>query len=268
MKLYKYKSVDEYKKVQEDGNIKKLHCVFVNEKVIDEISNYIKCNIPNASFGICHGTRRGVEQKLFIEKTGAKVIGTEISSTATQFPNTIQWDFHEIKKEWNNAVDFIYTNALDHSYDPGHALSQWIKCLNNNGVLFIEYTKYSRMNSKLDPFGASLEETKNLINKIGTVVDAIEVKAKTNKGRKLLYTILVVKKNRIHYGLAPLSAMETDKFVGDNTLCQTLREIHQTTKNDEIKLKCRQIMMMAKRLTYDAKKYKKIAKRKGLTVGD
>jgi len=62
--------------------------------------------------------------------------------------------------------------------------------------------------------------------------------------------------------------MKTKKFVGDNTLCQTLREIHEATKNEEIKLKCRQTMMMAKCITYNAKKYKKIAKRKGLTVGD
>jgi len=162
MKLYKYKSIEEYKKVQEDGNIKKLHCVFVNEKVINEISNYIRWNIPNASFGICHGTRRGVEQELFIKNTGAKVIGTEISSTATQFPNTIQWDFHDIKKEWVGNVDFIYTNAVDHSYDPGHAISQWVKCLSNDGLCFIEYTKYNKSSSKLDPFGATLEELKSL----------------------------------------------------------------------------------------------------------
>ncbi|MBD3170987.1 hypothetical protein GF326_00805 [Candidatus Bathyarchaeota archaeon] len=268
MKLHKYKNFEEYKQVQEEGNIKKLHCVFANEKVIDEISKYIKWRIPNASFGICHGTRRGVEQQLFIEKTSAKVIGTEISSTATQFPNTIQWDFHDIKKEWEGAVDFVYSNALDHSYDPGHALSQWIKCLNNDGLCFIEYTKYSKMSSKLDPFGANLDEVKHLIEKIGDIVDTIEVKAKTNKKRKLLYTILVVKKRRPHYGLAPISAMKTKKFAGDNTLCQTLREIHETTNNEEIKLKCRQTMMMSKRLTYDAKRYKKIAKKKGLTVGD
>ena len=63
---------------------------------------------------LCHGTRRGLEQQYIIEYfeniENLEVIGTEISYTATQFPNTIEWDFHEVKDEWIGNVD-IMTNT-------------------------------------------------------------------------------------------------------------------------------------------------------------
>ena len=199
MKLHKYKDHEEYISIQEAGNIKKLDCVFVNEKVVKTLSDYIKKNIKNPSFGICHGTRRGVEQKLFMEKTGAKVIGTEISSTASQFPDTIQWDFHDIKDEWINNVDFIYSNSIDHSYDPEYALSQWLKCLKDNGLCFIEYTYFNKQFTKLDCFSSSSNEMKELIEKVGYVSDKIIIKgihqaSPTRRARKIKYIIFVIKK--------------------------------------------------------------------------
>jgi len=199
MNIYKYKSKEQYRKVQEAGNIKKLDCVFVNEKVVNYLSEYIKENIKNPSFGICHGTRRGVEQKLFAEKTSAKVIGTEISLTATQFPDTIQWDFHDVKDEWINNVDFIYSNSIDHSYDPIMVLSQWLSCLKDNGLCFIEYTYFNKKFTKLDCFSASRDEMINLINEVGYLHDTIIIKgihkaSPTRKARKITYIIFVVKK--------------------------------------------------------------------------
>ena len=70
----------------------------------------------------CHGTRQGFEQKWFSKNLECKVIGTEISDNANDYKNTIEWDFHNVKKEWIGSVDFIYSNALDHSYDPNKCL--------------------------------------------------------------------------------------------------------------------------------------------------
>ena len=79
--------------------------------------------IDTVEFGICHGTRRGKEQEWFRKYLGCGVIGTEISDTVEQFPHTIEWDFHETKAEWINSADFIYSNSLDHSYDPKKCLT-------------------------------------------------------------------------------------------------------------------------------------------------
>jgi len=109
---------NKYKKIQIEGNKAKLDEVFEIENNIKMISSYLKNNLSEINFGICHGTRRGKEQEWFRKYLNTNIIGTEISHTATQFPHTIQWDFHEIKDEWVDSVDFIYSNSLDHSYDP------------------------------------------------------------------------------------------------------------------------------------------------------
>ena len=52
-------------------------------------------------------------------KKDVKVIGTEIASDAeNRFPNTIEWDFHNVKDEWLNNVDFIYSNSFDQQIVP------------------------------------------------------------------------------------------------------------------------------------------------------
>lgn len=200
MKLHKFKDINEYKEIQEKMNIRKLHAVFVNEEIIDMISKYINDNIDNPSFGICHGTRRGMEQKYFSDKTGANVIGTEISSTATQFPNTIEWDFHEVKDEWIDNIDFIYSNSIDHSYNPDLAIDRWLSCLKRDGYLFIEYTRHNKNFSEADCFAADYEEMKSIIEKHGTIVDVLVKKSMPPMGRRKAakYKVFVVKKGFNH----------------------------------------------------------------------
>ena len=137
---------EKYVATQELINKKKLSFGGPSKEKMDLIIKDIFKNIgmKKVNFGLCHGTRRGEEQlyfskrlkKLAIHKI--KVIGTEISSTASKFPLTIQWDFHNIKKEWENNVSFIFSNSLDHSYDPIFCISQWIKCLMIDGVIYIQ----------------------------------------------------------------------------------------------------------------------------------
>jgi len=109
--------------------------------------------------GICHGTRRGQEQKWFSEKLNADVFGTEISDTACSFPKTLQWDFHEVKEEWLGQFDFIYSNSFDHSYDPQKCLNSWMSCLKSGGLCIIEHSSLHTPKgvTELDPFGVSLE---------------------------------------------------------------------------------------------------------------
>ena len=120
----------KYVKTQTEANKKKLDRVFEYEENISMLSEYMQKKLPKIESGICHGTRRGKEQEWFSKYLSCDdVIGTEISDTATQFPKTIQWDFHNLKDEWKNHFDFIYSNSLDHSYDIPYCISQWTKCL-------------------------------------------------------------------------------------------------------------------------------------------
>jgi hypothetical protein len=162
--LYHYLNKDgsfdyqKYRKIQADSNKMKIDNVWVIEENIAFLSEYIKNLIQSPQFGICHGTRRGKEQEWFRKYLGCEVIGTEISNTADTFPYTIQWDFHEVKSEWLDSVDFIYSNSFDHSYDPEKCLNAWTSCLRKGGLCFIEHSSlHEPMGaSERDPFGADI----------------------------------------------------------------------------------------------------------------
>ena len=160
--IYRYYKPDgtfdynKYKEIQAAGNRKKIDNVWVKEENISFLANYIRQVVGNVEFGLCHGARRGKEQEWFRKFLDCEVIGTEISDTAEQFPYTIQWDFHEVKSEWLNAVDFIYSNSFDHSYDPEKCINSWMRCVKKKGLCILEHTSSHEQASLLDPFGAHL----------------------------------------------------------------------------------------------------------------
>lgn len=167
MFLYKYKNYEEYIAAQIKGNQKKINLQWATRDEIEFLSKYLLDNFNNIKFGICHGTRQGNEQKWFSEFTKAHVIGTEIGETAEQYPNTIKWDFNKLKQEWINNVDFIYSNAFDHTINPEECLKTWMLCVRMDGCCILEWTnKHTASHANMtDPFGASLEEYKQLISK-------------------------------------------------------------------------------------------------------
>jgi SAM-dependent methyltransferase len=170
MKKHKYKNEKEYLEIQTLWNKRKISSVWVSDASLDIVADEVK-SINGLKFGICHGTRRGVEQARLRELLGIEVIGTEISDTATQFQNTIQWDFHNVRPEWIGAVDFIYSNSLDHSHSPDIALKKWVSCLKPGGLCFIDWS--SDHNDKhvndLDCFGASESEMEEFLKSYGLV---------------------------------------------------------------------------------------------------
>lgn len=162
--LHRYKDAKgefdyaRYRQIQTEGNRRKLETVWVQRENVDFLAAYIRQRIGAPAFGLCHGTRRGLEQQWFREALGCRVLGTEISDTAAQFPDTIQWDFHEVKEEWLGAADFVYSNSFDHAHDPQQALGSWMRCLKPGGLCLLEHsTRHGPEGaSELDPFGADL----------------------------------------------------------------------------------------------------------------
>jgi hypothetical protein len=154
-----------YRLCQEEGNKRKIDSVWVKEENIEFLSKYIKHTIKAPTLGICHGTRRGKEQAWFRKYLECEVIGTEISDTATNFPHTIQWDFHKVKPEWIESVSFIYSNSMDHSYDPESCLNAWMSCLPKHGLCVIEHSSLDGYGSvdELDAFGADISVMPYLI---------------------------------------------------------------------------------------------------------
>lgn len=170
--LFKYQSYDDYVAAQTEGNKRKLlthRGVF--EEGIKWMATLVQERNPVPFFGVCHGTRAGHEQRWFAEALpGCDVWGTEISDTAEQFENTIQWDFHEIDPAWVGAFDFIYSNAYDHAYDPEKAFANWLKCLDpKTGIMLLEHSDghLPQYVTRLDCFGIELDELIVLLEKLG-----------------------------------------------------------------------------------------------------
>jgi hypothetical protein len=180
MKLYKHKNYKEYVEAQIKKNKNKLNKVWIQPKELSSIVSHIKANISNPEFGLCHGVRNAWEVRKFKKALEIKIIGTEISPTAEQFEDVIQWDFHDVKDSWIGSVDFIYSNSWDHSYEPKKCLDRWMKCLKEGGICYIHW----RASSKLDAADCSvmsIAECKNLFSKKYDVVGEFS----PIKGRKI-----------------------------------------------------------------------------------
>jgi hypothetical protein len=182
MKIFKHESYKDYVKAQIKKNVKKLNNVWVREEEINIICKKINNTIKNASFGICHGVRNTWEVIQFRQKLGINVIGTDISPTINYFPtgHSIEWDFHKIKNEWIDNVDFIYSNSFDHSYDPTLCLDMWMKCIKKNGLCFIHWmSKKEAMLDTADCFYGTEKEYRKFFNKKYKVLDEIKIKKRT-----------------------------------------------------------------------------------------
>ena len=156
-----------YTKHQGRMSTKKVHRTFALVETIEQIVAYLHAREIKPTFGLCHGVRNGNENQWFRERLpGCVVLGTEIGPLAETFPNTIRWDFHEVKPEWIGAVDFIYTNSLDHAYSSEKAVTNWMRCLTPSGRCFIEYwgdEKVINSGSPTDPFSADLGSVIELV---------------------------------------------------------------------------------------------------------
>ena len=184
MKIYKYENYDEYVEAQTKANIKKIKAVWVRRTTIQKIvkENFIATTI------LCHGTRNAAEQRYFKEELPtAEIIGTEISSTALEFPMTVQHDFHEVRDDWLNKFDIVYSNSFDHSYDPEKCINTWKDQLNTNGSLYIEcaWDPQDNRSRASDPLELSEKELLDLCSSCGLkLISSFEEK---EKGRSKIY---------------------------------------------------------------------------------
>lgn len=200
--LYDYRRPDgtfdyeRYRRVQTEGNKRKINNVFADQETIRLIADYCTASFGSVEAGLCHGCRNGAEVKWFREHLGPVVQGTDISDTAAQFDNMTQWDFHEANPDWIGKFDFVYTNSHDHAYDPKKAIGTWVDQLKPNGLLFLEHTPLHSINgtSELDPFGVRPEYFPSLILEFGagkySVREVIRPKHRKPNGTEVLIFVI------------------------------------------------------------------------------
>jgi hypothetical protein len=179
IRLKRFSSYEDYIAIQEQANKVKLERVWVSRQEMESLIAHIRRSVPGARFGLCHGVRNGWEVAQFREGLGIEVIGTEISETANRFPHVIQWDFHQVKPEWLGSVDFVYSNSLDHSFDPASCLDAWVNCLATNGRVLLHWSPEHDVdrfaNDGADSFQASRKGYVKLITKRHCLLEVLEM---------------------------------------------------------------------------------------------
>ncbi|MCG7854197.1 MAG: hypothetical protein MIO92_16900, partial [Methanosarcinaceae archaeon] len=200
----------EYRELQTKYNKKKIRDVWVQESTIQTIKEFT----GDRQKILCHGTRNAAEQRFFLKHfPDAEVLGTEISDTAGQFQNTIEWDYHKIKEEWVGKWDIVYSNSLDHSHSPEKAIRSWLRSINDNGYVIIEWCGDNERKTGPDIFAASLDELKKLIehrNTGGQIVHQINLKPKKEKYR---YQALLFIKKYKHPELSEVEMENKTKYL-------------------------------------------------------
>jgi SAM-dependent methyltransferase len=183
--LHKYRSYDDYRATQIRWNREKLGRVFADDLTLANIA--FDAEKRGFKSGICHGARNGYEVEFFRNR-GMEVIGTDISDTCLQFPHMVVQDFHEPREEWLGKWDFVYTNSLDHSFDPRKALETWAGQLTPDGRIYIEHTRAHEpaRAGATDPFGASAEKLGELLTEWGFQREIILLTV-PKKGRVTLF---------------------------------------------------------------------------------
>lgn len=156
--LHEYQSYDDYRRIQVRHNVRKLDSIWADERTLERVVQILSREFGEGTpiRGICHGTRNGFEQNYLMHLSSRmSIIGTDISPTAADYENSLQWDFHDPKEEWVSTSDFVYTNSLDQSWQPKIALTTWLGQLKPNGILIIEHTDLHGPigASEMDPFG-------------------------------------------------------------------------------------------------------------------
>lgn len=159
MQLLPPDNYQEYVNSQCERSRKTAGLTWATKQSIESVAEII----GKAEFGICHGAKSGFEVDLLRKLIEAEIIGTDICEQ--EHKAVIKWDFHNVRRSWIAATDFIYSNSLDHSYAPQFALSQWVTCLKEGGLLFLEWSPdHDGEPTPADCFQASLDEYKTMVS--------------------------------------------------------------------------------------------------------
>ena len=209
MKQWQYNSYEEYVKAQIDGIYKhpevkdNYNYEWANKKeiqfIVDEIINpYFHALNINPTRGVCHGAKLGKENMWFSEASEIDWIGTDIVIETNEKMNLYNWDFNKENKEWENTFDVIYSNSFDHAYDARQTLKNWGLSLKDDGIIKLEHSRNDIQITKTDPFGATLEEYKTLIQELNfELIDVFNFSSVKNRTNFEL-SYLTFKKNKLH----------------------------------------------------------------------
>jgi len=97
---------------------------------------------------LCLGARTGSECEAFIS-LGAFAIGVDLNP-GEQNKYVVNGDFHDLQFA-NSSVDYVFTNALDHSFDLAKVLAEVHRVLKDEGTFYAEIVNGSADQDGINP---------------------------------------------------------------------------------------------------------------------
>lgn len=176
---YTFSSYEDYVRAQVTANHQKIEKVWLTEAEAWVIASIVQHRLFHASRGLCHGSRNGWECRWFAEHLRQEVVGTDIADTAPAH-GLVQHDFHEPRADFTQAFDWVYSNAIDHAYDPRKALRAWLGQLKPGGLVLLHWSpEHDRADHQdagtegADAYQASKAGYRQLARDCGTLVDVV-----------------------------------------------------------------------------------------------
>lgn len=115
---------------------------------------------------LCLGARSGAECQAFIELGGFSV-GIDLNPGVSN-PYVVTGDFHNLQFS-DASVDFVYTNALDHTFDLEKVINEVSRVIKPKGIFYAEIVKGTNDDDGRAPGefeSAWWDSANSLINKI------------------------------------------------------------------------------------------------------
>lgn len=111
------------------------------------------------------------------------VVGVELNPDGKR-QDVLVATFDELPKVWEAKFNIVFSNCLDHSYDPYKTAEEWLRVLAPGGYIVLSYTGESSKTSLHDPVGKiTLEDIKKLFpgdliyfNKFGNIYHDVIIK--------------------------------------------------------------------------------------------
>lgn len=112
------------------------------QRRFDELFGEIGDTLQSCRKIACMGIRNGAEYSEFSARLPqATVYGVDLGQRVGEVgPHCYQYDFHHLPDDWSDKFDLVFSNSLDHSFEPAIALKEWTRVVKPGGYLLIDFT--------------------------------------------------------------------------------------------------------------------------------
>jgi SAM-dependent methyltransferase len=148
----KYSSYEEYVAHQQ-SKLQFLDLTEYDRKYREALRTRLQ-KLPELKSGmnaLCLGARQGTEVKAFLD-IGCKAMGIDLMPGEDN-PYVMKGDFHNLQYA-AESVDVVFTNSMDHVFDPTKMLGEARRVLKPGGVLIIEAMRGEQEGIKPDHYAS------------------------------------------------------------------------------------------------------------------